>query len=438
MDLETLLKRNYNQLIDEECTVAVIDYFSNTNSVEHENIIFIKQLTKVGKHVADTKLNISNSVDFQKKLYQFNIEGLRKIHNNPPNLASSHLLSLESHLNAYAADALKTLFYLSQDLSFAKKAFEHYTTSASISFSFEKEYASFGYFHALSIADTIFNHTSDISWVNPIIDSSIKNNLCDEVKYSFMFNKRQEVVKNTLNNVFYNLKNFEFLENLFEDHMNKGDLIFDSDKDLAFEHYLVASNISEFFFLNNRNNLFWEKNFYDSKKVCADLLLCFNPLESAKLYSSIGDVSFKIYKLNENKHLLMNTYSSFKSAAELYVGLDKHLASENYEKAADIAKKLALSNNSKEWLNTFFENINLSIDTSLGNDSKRAVLYKKLADMNFICYKKSKEKTYALKAVKNYSEAIKRSDYATFSFHHTHLINNRCTSLLNKISSFNN
>lgn len=148
-DLETdllgLLTENYCQLNEsskDKCSEKIEEYFGMTYSVAHNDVVFIKKLTKVAyfllldKKVKGTIPTIGFNL-FAERLYQFNLEGIAKCLSRDENLEEFNYLTLEAHFHSYAGDAEKfkasnSSLPRKEKLKLEKSCYEHYLECAKI------------------------------------------------------------------------------------------------------------------------------------------------------------------------------------------------------------------------------------------------------------------------------------------------------------------
>src|SRR3989338_5064549 len=160
-----LLLDNYDCLSEQSgkrCAGLVVEYLHKTESVSGKDINFIKRLTKVAHHVMQSSHTLD---DLLFKLYSFNMEGVKRLRDGAEaDRSENNLISLESHLLAYAGNAAKALFEQRKDISWAEKWYPSYKTSADITRTSEPAHSAHAYSFAGNAAKALFEITEDLSW----------------------------------------------------------------------------------------------------------------------------------------------------------------------------------------------------------------------------------------------------------------------------------
>lgn len=157
-----LLETNYAMLTKEtgeQCKALVVEYISLAPTVSHQNIQFIKNVTKISSNILKSD---PNSLDgLLEKVFQFNNEGIQIIEEN---YTQNYPLNLKSHFFAYEGDVAKALFKKTQDVTWAKEWYKDYKTSADISIITDPKHAAYAYGFAGDAAKTLFETTREVGW----------------------------------------------------------------------------------------------------------------------------------------------------------------------------------------------------------------------------------------------------------------------------------
>ena len=167
--LDILLEQNYDTLSSDECKIRVMQFIRETPSVLDYDIVFIKKLTKVANHVL--KSDPDSLDEFLERVFDFNIEGVKKIRAGLDGYTQNNLLILESHFLTYAGDAAKALFEKTSDLSWAEKWYNTEKLSADMTIGIEPQKAVYSYSFAGDAARVLFKKTDDINWAKKQYDA---------------------------------------------------------------------------------------------------------------------------------------------------------------------------------------------------------------------------------------------------------------------------
>lgn len=78
-DLATLLQQEYNTEgpVSDECREKTIEYITSNIKVEHEDVIFIKHLTKIASIII--KNGDLSLKKYLERIYKYNLAGIKKI-----------------------------------------------------------------------------------------------------------------------------------------------------------------------------------------------------------------------------------------------------------------------------------------------------------------------------------------------------------------------
>src|SRR3989344_1925351 len=119
--LETLLDINYygfTQHSGQRCIDLVVRYIQENNTVSDEDIIFIKNLTKVAGRIVEDTSRLDGQLE---KLYRFNMEGVDVVRKDSNGLTENRSINIESHLFSHAGDAAEALFTMTGDVEWAER-----------------------------------------------------------------------------------------------------------------------------------------------------------------------------------------------------------------------------------------------------------------------------------------------------------------------------
>ena len=169
--LPHLLSENYGFLHSDECKQQVIEYVKDNKSIAHEEIIFIKSLTKVAEHILESD---PGSLDgLLQRIYDFHIEGIMKIQsesgNGGSNYAKEHMTLMRSHLHTHAANFAKAILKNMrngennpmQKLFWAQEMYNNHLFSADLISDIDPKHASVQYSNAGKAAWIVFKILED-------------------------------------------------------------------------------------------------------------------------------------------------------------------------------------------------------------------------------------------------------------------------------------
>ena len=112
--LATLLSENYDRLTSPECKIKTLEYLSANAGVLHEDLVFVKHLTKVIHHILESSPGELDA--FTERIFRYNEEGIQLAREKGGHLSQNNLKSMESHFHAYAADAAIILYETSMTI----------------------------------------------------------------------------------------------------------------------------------------------------------------------------------------------------------------------------------------------------------------------------------------------------------------------------------
>lgn len=175
VSLNELVRRNYDALRRddvEQCRQQVSAYLRHHPSVLHEDIGFIKGLTKVAEHLLK---QFPNFVDgLLPRLFQYHLEGVQVLRGIPADILRNseasdgyhgdQRISLESHLYAHASDIARVLFDRTHEVHWGIQAFRTRVIAAEMNEVRDPGYAVASHLFAGSIANELFDATHDIAW----------------------------------------------------------------------------------------------------------------------------------------------------------------------------------------------------------------------------------------------------------------------------------
>ena len=303
MELEALIRRNYDGLIEpEECREKVLEFIANTESVSDRDILFIKRFTKVAHHVHKSYPDSFNGL--LERLYQFNMDGIILIHkgrvrgHNKDNLSS-----ISSHLQAYAGDVARAIFEKTGDVSWAKREYDRYRLSAEESLEFDLKHSAHAYSFAADVAQAIFEKTGDVSWAEKWYDS------------------RKLSAKISLN---FNPKHSAYSDGFAGDAAKA---IFEKTGDIS-----------------------WAKRWYDCYILSAERSLEFNPKHSAHAYSFAADAAKAIFEKTGTIEWGKKNYASRIKAAQVSAEIDPKHSAYSYLFAGNVSDNLSKKTKKKKWV----------------------------------------------------------------------------------------
>lgn len=166
VDLEDLLRANYDRLIDvgacKEQIPAVLAHWNNFR--DRADVWFLKKLTKVASHLLKA---YPKSLDGHlERLFQLNLEGVQMLRNSPQPTArdAGREMSLPAHLYSHASDVAKVLYEKTGDVHWGTQYYRCRAESAKLSEGYDPVYASFAHSHAGEAAHKLFEQTRDEAW----------------------------------------------------------------------------------------------------------------------------------------------------------------------------------------------------------------------------------------------------------------------------------
>ncbi|MBS3148756.1 hypothetical protein J4219_07770 [Candidatus Woesearchaeota archaeon] len=163
MDLETLLKRNYYELIDNDAARAVITYIAGHPSAENKGVRFIKGITKVAMHVHKKKPALTRGLS--ERLLVYTIEALTLLDRGElDGLHEDQVQKMEGHLHAYAGDFAILRYKENNDVNFVGKACRHYGESIKLLADIELGYSSCQASKAAKVSRQMFELTGTVNW----------------------------------------------------------------------------------------------------------------------------------------------------------------------------------------------------------------------------------------------------------------------------------
>ncbi|MBS3121468.1 hypothetical protein J4434_01110 [Candidatus Woesearchaeota archaeon] len=270
MDLDTLLEQNYEELKDPECKKKVLEYLAEHETVEDEEVVFIKRLTKTASHIIKSD---PDSIDeFLEDLYTFNLTGAKKafsILNDKENkdYSSNQLLNMTLHFLTYAGDIAMVLFKKTGDIFWAEKWYDLHRKSADTGMGIDTKHSVYVYSFAGNAARALFDKTGDITWAEKWYDSYYKS-----AESSKDFNKKHSV-------------------HCYGFAGNAARALFDKTGDITWaekwhECYKLSAELSSEFDLAS----------FDPTSVEALSTICYDPKHSAHAYSFAGFAAKERFK----------------------------------------------------------------------------------------------------------------------------------------------
>ena len=161
--LEDLLQENYHELKDKDCQNKVLEFIASHESVEDEDVLFIKQLTKVASHISKSNPKLVESS--LARLYRYNQEGVRKIHKgNYETIGPYKAIKLEAHFLCYMADMARELHKKTKNLNWMKKSYSCNKVASEITLLNDPEYVMYSLGFAGDAARVLYLETLAPSW----------------------------------------------------------------------------------------------------------------------------------------------------------------------------------------------------------------------------------------------------------------------------------
>ena len=170
-----LLEANYDALTPtsgEQCKQLVLEYLRLSTTISHLDVDFIKNLTKVTRHILESE---PASLDgLLEKLFSYNMEGVEKVRGGIEGRTSANLTSLESHLLGDAGNAARALFDTSNDISWAERWYDANKKSADMTVEIEPRHSAHAYSFAGNAAKALNKATKNPSWAQTAIECYYK------------------------------------------------------------------------------------------------------------------------------------------------------------------------------------------------------------------------------------------------------------------------
>tara|TARA_Y100000310_G_scaffold171085_1_gene171240 strand:- start:6000 stop:7232 length:1233 start_codon:yes stop_codon:yes gene_type:complete len=213
-NLIQLLESNYDRIRDmKEVRDIIPGYLRQAETLNGNTIVFIKKFTKIASRLL--KMEISEMAGLEEKLYGFYGEGIDKINaDEDPHLSSNNRNSMLSHFHSHRASVAQTIFEQSSDIAWGKKSYAGYLESIKI----EKtpEHRGFSWRSAAHVAKEIFNQTSERDWLTKAVEARIKSgdNLINVVQKRAA--KEYDHAKDLFGLLFHHDKDVKYLERQFE------------------------------------------------------------------------------------------------------------------------------------------------------------------------------------------------------------------------------
>jgi hypothetical protein len=165
----SVLNRNYDGIKDEGVISSVVEYIMNHKSVEDENILKIKQITKIAEHILEQ--NPELLIGYLDRIYDYNIQGAKKIETAEiPTYSKTNLQNMHSHFYSHAGGIAKRKLNLSKSTDEkAKWAFRWYNSykkSADIAKTIDLKHAAYANAFAGDAAMTLADITGGIYLMN--------------------------------------------------------------------------------------------------------------------------------------------------------------------------------------------------------------------------------------------------------------------------------
>ncbi len=170
--LDDYVERNYDRLKDSECLPMMLAYLDQTESVLDEDIIFVKQLTKVGRLICKQSPERLTD-DHLRKLFQFNLDGLRLIREHADDEEQKRYAIIDAHLLADAANIADLLYKRTGDLMWGEQAYDFSLACADQSIEREPEHARVGYETAAVYAQILFMRDRNPVWLERKYDARL-------------------------------------------------------------------------------------------------------------------------------------------------------------------------------------------------------------------------------------------------------------------------
>lgn len=139
MNLETILKRNYDRIVDFDAIPAVIEFVNQKHTIP-QNLRTAKRLTKLCRHIMREQ---KVSPQFVTHSYEYAAEALERDKTESRE---------RTHLEAYAGDFALALAKSTGKIEWSRKAYSHLLCAAEKMETSEPEYAAVSYDRAADAA----------------------------------------------------------------------------------------------------------------------------------------------------------------------------------------------------------------------------------------------------------------------------------------------
>ena len=161
MDLEQILRQNYESIKDKRIIGPVIKYIESHEILKGANASLIKKLTKVAR-------NITRETDVSDKFILNTYKHLRQ------GIELSDEDKLTAHFEAYAGDFATFIFSRNKQPQYGLRAYQHSLKAANLVRASEPEYASACFFRAGDAARGMHAHVENNSWLERAFDAYLQ------------------------------------------------------------------------------------------------------------------------------------------------------------------------------------------------------------------------------------------------------------------------
>jgi len=350
-----LLLDNYDCLSEQSgkrCAGLVVEYLHKTESVSGKDISFIKRLTKVAHHVMQSSHTLD---DLLFKLYSFNMEGVKRLRDGAEaDRSENNLISLESHLLAYAGNAAKALFEQRKDISWAEKWYLATKTSADMTRDTDPKHSAHSYGFAGNAAKALFEQRKDISWAEKWYTSYKTSADITRTSEPAHSAHAYSFAGNAAKALFEITADLSWAENWYLATKTSADMTRDTDPKHSAHAYSFAGDTAKAIF-EHTQDVSWAEKWYLATNTSADMTRDTDPKHSAHAYSFAGDTAKAIFEHTQDVSWAEKWYLATKTSADMTRDTDPKHSAHAYSFAGNAAKALSRITHNKSWARAAIE-----------------------------------------------------------------------------------
>lgn len=340
-ELDDLIKAEYDGEISlsEKCKTAAVLYIRENETVAHEDVIFIKRLTKIASRIlAEDSFSLDGLLT---RLFEFNLQGIEKVEQgNMDGYSLNNIKSIHSHFYSHAANIAKYIFYNTDDIEWAKKWYDCSEKSAILSEEIYPEHSGNAYVFTGNAANILFEHTGDVMWAEKAYDyfENVVFLLADiDLRKCGLTYMAAAIAAQT---IFEKSKEIEWAERAFDCSKEAVFLFADFDSTRTAYAYNIAGEMAKTIF-NREGNIRWAKEWYESMINAGNFFRKEDTQRSAYCYGFAGDAARAIFRITYDAEWLKKEYHSTKKAALLSKNFDGRHSCVSYSFAGDAAKEFS-------------------------------------------------------------------------------------------------